>query len=44
LAEAGVEALGCRVVATAIGERFIDADRLAALTGDRVRTGVPDAG
>jgi len=28
-----------RVVATPMGERFIDAAQLAALTGDRVRTG-----
>jgi hypothetical protein len=28
-----------RVIATPMGERFIDAARLAALTGDRVRTG-----
>jgi phosphopantothenoylcysteine synthetase/decarboxylase len=33
-----------RVIATPMGERFIDAARLAALTGDRVRTGfrMPD--
>ena len=33
-----------RVIATPMGERFIDADRLARLTGDRVRTGfrMPD--
>ena len=33
-----------RVVATPMGERFIDAAQLAALTGDRVRTGfrMPD--
>jgi phosphopantothenoylcysteine synthetase/decarboxylase len=33
-----------RVIATPMGERFIDADRLAGLTGDRVRTGfrMPD--
>jgi phosphopantothenoylcysteine synthetase/decarboxylase len=33
-----------RVVATPMSDRFIDADRLAALTGDRVRTGfrMPD--
>lgn len=32
------------VIATPMGERFIDADELAALTGDRVRTGfrMPD--
>jgi phosphopantothenoylcysteine synthetase/decarboxylase len=33
-----------RVIATPMGERFIDAAQLAALTGDRVRTGfrMPD--
>jgi phosphopantothenoylcysteine synthetase/decarboxylase len=33
-----------RVIATPMGERFIDAGQLAALTGDRVRTGfrMPD--
>ena len=33
-----------RVIATPMGERFIDAAHLAALTGDRVRTGfrMPD--
>jgi hypothetical protein len=33
-----------RVIATPMGERFIDADQLAGLTGDRVRTGfrMPD--
>jgi phosphopantothenoylcysteine synthetase/decarboxylase len=33
-----------RVIATPMGERFIDAGRLAGLTGDRVRTGfrMPD--
>ncbi len=33
-----------RVIATPMGERFIDAARLAELTGDRVRTGfrMPD--
>ncbi len=33
-----------RVIATPIGERFIDAEQLAELTGDRVRTGfrMPD--
>lgn len=33
-----------RVIATPMGERFIDSDRLAEMTGDRVRTGfrMPD--
>ena len=33
-----------RIIATPMGERFIDADQLAELTGDRVRTGfrMPD--
>jgi phosphopantothenoylcysteine synthetase/decarboxylase len=33
-----------RVIATPMGERFIDAEQLAGLTGDRVRTGfrMPD--
>ena len=33
-----------RVIATPMGEQFIDAAQLAALTGDRVRTGfrMPD--
>jgi len=33
-----------RVIATPMGERFIDADQLTGLTGDRVRTGfrMPD--
>jgi hypothetical protein len=33
-----------RGIATPMGERFIDTAVLAALTGDRVGTGVPDAG